>query len=110
MAILTTLKQMSLYPVRLIQGRTSKSKGSIDDIEPGEGSVLELDGRKVAVYKDENGNITKLSPTCTHLGCTVAWSKVDGEWVCPCHASHFAKDGKVLKGPAKRDLQQIHKE
>lgn len=44
-----------------------------------------------------------ISLTCTHQGCTVAIAE-DGKFHCPCHGAVFDKEGKVLKGPATKDL------
>jgi isorenieratene synthase len=44
-----------------------------------------------------------ISLTCTHQGCTVALAE-DGKFHCPCHGAVYDRDGKVLAGPAKRDL------
>ena len=43
-----------------------------------------------------------LSLVCTHLGCTVE-EKDDG-FACPCHGSLYAKDGRLLRGPAVQRL------
>ncbi len=47
-----------------------------------------------------------ISLTCTHQGCTVKKAS-DGNFHCPCHGAVFAANGKVLKGPAQRDLQKL---
>ena len=47
-----------------------------------------------------------ISLTCTHQGCTVQMAE-DGKFHCPCHGAVFAADGKVLKGPAQRDLSKF---
>lgn len=39
---------------------------------------------------------------CTHLGC-VPTRKKNG-WSCPCHGSVFDNSGRVLSGPAPRNL------
>ncbi len=44
-----------------------------------------------------------VSLTCTHQGCSVQ-KQANGEFLCPCHGSSFDKDGKLLQGPATRDL------
>ncbi|XWK87199.1 MAG: FAD-dependent oxidoreductase [Phormidium sp.] len=44
-----------------------------------------------------------ISLTCTHQGCTTQ-KQANGEFHCPCHGAAFDKNGKVIKGPAQRDL------
>lgn len=55
---------------------------------------------------DEPKKVEAFSNICTHLGCRVKWDDDAGEYICPCHDSHFAKDGTVLSGPAPRPLDQ----
>lgn len=51
------------------------------------------------VFRDSDGGLYAISTICTHLGCIV--KRVDdGRFVCPCHGSVFAADGKVVSGPA----------
>lgn len=40
---------------------------------------------------------------CTHLGCVP--SREDYGWFCPCHGSRYDNSGRVLKGPAPRNLE-----
>lgn len=40
---------------------------------------------------------------CTHLGC-VPNTNEDG-WFCPCHGSQYDLSGRVLSGPAPRNLK-----
>ncbi|MRG86391.1 ubiquinol-cytochrome c reductase iron-sulfur subunit [Salinibacillus xinjiangensis] len=52
---------------------------------------------KVAwVYKQEDGSIIALDPTCTHLGCFVGWNDNENypeHFYCPCHDGLYTKDG-----------------
>jgi glycine/D-amino acid oxidase-like deaminating enzyme/nitrite reductase/ring-hydroxylating ferredoxin subunit len=70
----------------------------------GEGGLARFQGELVAAYKDEAGALHTLSPRCTHMGCLVAWNRAEQTWDCPCHGSRFDRDGRVLHGPAVRDL------
>lgn len=74
--------------------------------EEGEGKIIKVKGKKVAVYKDKNGAIHAISPKCTHMGCTVNWNNVEKTWDCPCHGSRYNYDGKVIHGPAQKDLKK----
>jgi nucleotide-binding universal stress UspA family protein/nitrite reductase/ring-hydroxylating ferredoxin subunit len=79
---------------------------TVDDLEPGHGGLVDVDGRRLAVYKAEDGSLVTLSPRCQHMGCTVDWNDADKSWDCPCHGSRYRFDGIVFHGPAKRDLDR----
>jgi Rieske Fe-S protein len=48
-----------------------------------------------------------LSSVCPHEGCQVVWRDESKQFVCPCHDSFFAPDGKKLTGPSQRDLDPL---
>ncbi|WP_034385427.1 FAD-dependent oxidoreductase [Deinococcus sp. YIM 77859] len=74
------------------------------DLAPGEGTVVRRGLRKLAVYRDEEGQEHVRSALCSHLGCVVHWNSGEKSWDCPCHGSRFSPLGKVLHGPAREDL------
>ena len=45
-----------------------------------------------------------LSALCTHRKCKLL-SEPDRSFYCKCHGSAFDPNGKVIEGPAQRDLQ-----
>jgi menaquinol-cytochrome c reductase iron-sulfur subunit len=59
------------------------------------------------VVKGADGRITAFAPQCTHLGCAYHWEEQRQQFVCPCHSSVFAKDGRVVAGPAPRALDWV---
>ncbi len=77
------------------------------DLKPGEGAIVEEKGRKLAGYRDTSGKLVVLSRKCTHLGCSVQWNATLETWDCPCHGSRYDPYGKVVQGPAQRDLEVI---
>ena len=79
---------------------------TLKDIKTGEGKIIEYEGEKIGVYKDENGKIFKVKPVCTHLGCELYFNNYDKIWECPCHGSKFTKRGFVIEGPAINDLKK----
>ncbi|MCM0589336.1 MAG: FAD-dependent oxidoreductase [Gloeotrichia echinulata IR180] len=66
---------------------------------------IEYFGAADEVFAVPSGSKEAISLTCTHQGCTVQKAD-DGKFHCPCHGAVFAADGKVLKGPAQRDLSK----
>jgi len=72
-----------------------------------------IDGWKVTsekatawVVKTSANDVTAFAPQCTHLGCAYHWDEHSQHFLCPCHSSVFAMDGKVLGGPAPRPLDR----
>ena len=63
--------------------------------------------RSVWVIKHSSDEITVFSPICTHLGCHYKWNPGTRHFECPCHASVFTIDGKVIGGPAPRPLDTL---
>ena len=93
------------YPYYLIRDRFRAPEGkSLRAVKRGEGKILKLGRKKLAVYRDTNGRVKKMSAVCTHMGCFVRWNQAEGTWDCPCHGSRFAAKGKVLAGPAETPL------
>ena len=86
---------------------TGGDVASVDEIAPNTGAVIREGLRKVAVFRDESGQLHRRSAVCTHLGCIVSWNPSASTWDCPCHGSRFDKFGVVVNGPAKDDLAPV---
>ncbi|MCI8291107.1 MAG: FAD-dependent oxidoreductase [Clostridia bacterium] len=71
------------------------------------GHVLEYNGEKLGIYKNQNGEIFAVKPICTHLGCLLSFNNLDKTWDCPCHGSRFDYTGKNLYNPGIKDLEKI---
>lgn len=54
----------------------------------------------------QNNNTRVLSAHCTHLGCKINRTEND-LLVCPCHGSEYDLSGKVVKGPAYKNLDEV---
>jgi len=48
--------------------------------------------------------VVALEATCRHMGCQVNWTPADKKFECPCHGSQYAMSGKVVHGPAQKNL------
>lgn len=78
------------------------------DLGPAEawapGAVKTLPQFKIIIFSDKEG-VYAMSTDCPHRHCVVGFRAKQDSFVCPCHASRFAADGKVLQGPATTDLE-----
>ncbi|MEO6149592.1 MAG: FAD-dependent oxidoreductase [Mucilaginibacter sp.] len=86
---------------------SAEAVSSLKSIEKDSGTIIKYKDQKLAVYKDEQGEIHALSPVCTHAGCIVNFNASEKTWDCPCHGGRFDIDGKVLTGPPMKDLERI---
>ena len=77
-----------------------------------------LEDKRLYVFK-EGKSFYAISASCTHLGCTVKYTKLNQpkhaeiggqvktvpfEFHCPCHGSKFYADGTNFAGPAPAPL------
>lgn len=89
---------------------TTRSAGEVANAGP----VADFDADRVydAFRSDgffvirRDGKLFALSSVCTHRACKVS-AQPDTSFVCRCHGSNFSPDGKVLNGPATRDLPRL---
>ncbi|KAL1840179.1 hypothetical protein VTK73DRAFT_3826 [Phialemonium thermophilum] len=78
----------------------------IEDLQPGCGGVLNKNpANPIAVYKDEDGEVVRLSALCPHMKGVVCWNPAEKSWDCPVHGSRFSARGLGIQGPAKGNLQ-----
>jgi Rieske Fe-S protein len=96
-----------LFPNVVYEGPTVLKVGMPEEYPPG--TIAFLEDQRLFIIRDPEG-FRALSAICTHLRCTTGpFVPPDAEWTgphshCPCHGSVFAKDGRVLQGPAPRPL------
>lgn len=102
------IKENSDYPYYLVKERLRKAETALpESLAPGEGKVLQLDGQKMAVFRDDQGRLRLHSAVCPHLGCVVHWNPGERTWDCPCHGSRFKVTGEVIAGPAQSGLEAV---
>ena len=75
------------------------------DLPLGRSTMIQVGGKPVIVVRQRSG-FRAFSAACTHLGCLVTWDPDKGEFLCPCHAAVFDKDGGVVSGPPPSALPE----
>jgi len=102
------LRENKDYPYYMIKDRLARADAdSVRELRPDDGMIIGRRGKKVAAFRDASGNVHRLSPVCTHLGCLVRWNPSESTWDCPCHGSRFKPTGEVIAGPAEEPLSPI---
>ncbi len=71
---------------------------------------IKIKGISYGVYKDENNVKHVIKLVCPHMKCNLVFNREEKTWDCPCHGSRFNIDGKLLEGPASKDLKCSVKE
>lgn len=66
------------------------------------GGYKQISG-KLIVFRTGASSFRALNPTCTHKKCDTHFN--GKEFECECHGSKFDKTGKVLNGPATKNLR-----
>jgi len=84
----------------------AKTVKDIEDLVPGEGIVCRDGLSPIAAYKDQEGNVHKMTAICPHLKAIVGWNSSEKSWDCPVHGSRFTCRGAVVNGPAKIGLAE----
>ena len=97
------LSLLLIYPLLRFLGFTVKSKPRYVTVP----APLPLSGyhaERDFILFAGNDKPFAVSRTCTHLGCRVNFLENKQIIECPCHQSRFTGQGKLISGPAKKDL------
>ena len=104
--------EMAVVGLRFLSPRATEGEfggefnlGHYDQYPPG--SVTPVEAGRFYLLRLEDGGFLALYRRCTHLGCSVPYEPSLGQFVCPCHASAFTKEGDVLNPPAIRPLDMF---
>lgn len=57
----------------------------------------------ICIYNTGENTYSASLLKCTHRGCELDVG--GGIYTCPCHGAEFSVNGKVLQGPAEKDLK-----
>jgi menaquinol-cytochrome c reductase iron-sulfur subunit len=59
------------------------------------------------VRERDGAPIKAFSTICPHLGCGIDWNDKTRNFDCPCHDSNFDLQGRCLRGPSPRGLDEL---
>ena len=120
-----------LHPARretVRGGREPLRVATLKELKPGKPVLADVRGELIdgwnripdvkigscwLVRGQQDEKIRAFSTICPHLGCAIDLqgggpdSKTEPRFVCPCHESYFSLDGKTLKGPSPRGMDEL---
>lgn len=67
--------------------------------------LIDTTSDTIMVVRISDTQVAAVSAICTHAGCSMDYVTTTRQLDCPCHASQFSLDGRVLRGPANRPLR-----
>ena len=91
----------------LVINKLKNSPNILEDVKNDEGKIVEINGKKVGVYKDSNGKYFFVKPVCAHLGCELSFNNLEKTWDCPCHGSRYDINGNIISEPAINNIEKI---
>jgi glycine/D-amino acid oxidase-like deaminating enzyme/nitrite reductase/ring-hydroxylating ferredoxin subunit len=94
------------YLYYLARDYVARHEKSLRTVARNEGRVVDVQGTRIAAFRDARGLLTLRSAVCTHMACEVHWNTAERTWDCPCHGSRFRPDGAVISGPAESPLPE----
>ena len=80
-----------------------------DEIAPGQGKMVEVNGKKIALFNVE-GSFYAIDDTCTHRGGPLSEGVLEGKKVsCPWHGAVYdVTSGEVLGPPAPKGVARYN--
>jgi Rieske Fe-S protein len=84
---------------------TSLKVGKVGEISPDSGFIFKFGRKPGILVRTASGEFKAFSAACTHLECTVQYSKEMGVIWCACHNGKYDLSGRNISGPPPRPLE-----
>lgn len=83
------------------------SIGKASEIEANSSKMFKLGNKPGILIKTKEGELKAFSATCTHLDCTVQYSKDENLIWCACHNGRYDLNGINISGPPPKPLTRF---
>ena len=93
------------FPIDMGCNMKAIIKSSKENVNNVEVIYKKLNGKNVAIYKDDKGKEHIVLNKCPHMKCGIVLNETEQTWDCYCHGSRFDIDGNLLEGPSNFDIK-----
>jgi len=76
------------------------------ELLPNSAKIFRFGNKPAILINTPQGSLKAFSAVCTHLNCTVQYSKEASHIWCACHNGKFDLNGKVISGPPPNPLEE----
>jgi len=104
----TFLSESAGWLGEFIKSKT-EALDKLTGMHPGEGRVIDFEGERAGIYLDEDGYVTIVDISCTHMTTSLNFNAAEKTWDCPAHGGRFGIDGRLIEGPPKDPLRVLFK-
>ncbi|OGU30799.1 MAG: hypothetical protein A2X67_07260 [Ignavibacteria bacterium GWA2_55_11] len=81
--------------------------GKLSEIELDSGRIVKFGTKPVILIRTNTNELKAFTATCTHLDCTVQYSKEKGIIWCACHNGQYDLTGRNIGGPPPKPLEEF---
>ena len=78
----------------------------LGELPPNSAKIFRFGNKPAILINTSGGTLKAFSAVCTHLNCTVQYSKDSKNIWCACHNGKFDLNGKVISGPPPKSLEE----
>lgn len=96
------LKNAAVNAAGIALGYLRATTKTASDLPKGQGDIVWYQGKRRAVYRDEDGTLYAIGRMCPHMHCELKWNANTRTWDCPCHGSRFDIHGNILSEPTTK--------
>jgi cytochrome b6-f complex iron-sulfur subunit len=79
----------------------------VGELAPNSAKIFRFGNKPAILINTSGGTLKAFSAVCTHLNCTVQYSKESKNIWCACHNGKFDLNGKVISGPPPKPLEEF---
>jgi cytochrome b6-f complex iron-sulfur subunit len=97
-----------MIPPRIVESSASSvAAAKVSEMKPNSGIIFKFGSKPGILIATTGGEYRAFTAVCTHLDCTVQYSREEKLIWCACHNGRYDLTGKNISGPPPRPLEEF---